>query len=162
MSAYNRTVTDALLAGAIEASALRGIAITPDDVLRTAGAWELVIGARGLLHRGRAGRTAFDALVVLGCIIKGQTSHDQHLAHAVMSGLMRVQLDSGVPIGLGVLTVDTPQQAIDRAGGTHGNKGAEAAEAVIDLLRAMRSAGGTAVATRGRDVPDKVAPGRRP
>src|SRR5204863_331842 len=108
----------------------------------------------------------FAGVVALGCIIKGQTSHDVHLAQAVTSGLMDIVLRTGVPVGLGVLTVDTPAQARARAGGQKGNKGAEAMAAVLDAIAEInavraRAPSPQALAVRSerwaRVAPDKAA-----
>lgn len=129
VSRYNAFVTDRLLEGVrAEFERLGG---APEDlvVVRASGSWELPNLAADAADTGDV-----DAVVALGCIIKGETSHDQHLARAVCDGLMRVSLDYGAPVGLGVLTVDTEQQAKDRAGGAQGNKGAEALRAALETL----------------------------
>lgn len=136
---YNQWITDALLTGAIEVASQRA----PDariDVMGVPGAFEIV-GAAG----AAAQSDAYDAIVALGCIIKGETSHDHHLASAVTTGLARIsagELAIGEPraiaLGLGVLTVDSAEQAEARAGGVHGNKGSEAMGAALDMVIVLR------------------------
>jgi 6,7-dimethyl-8-ribityllumazine synthase len=97
-------------------------------------------------------------VVALGCIIRGETTHDQHLARSVTDSLMRIAIDHRVPVGLGVLTVNNAKQARDRAGGKFGNKGEEAMNAALDTLavvRAVRAGAGKLEASRR--VPDKAA-----
>ena len=143
VSRYNATITDALHEGAVRAWIEAGG--NKDDLLivPAAGAYELVALSLAAVRSGRC-----DGVVALGCIIKGQTSHDQHLANTVIGGLTEITLSTGVPIGLGVLTVNTVEQARARAGlraGEHhsergsalGNKGAQAMEALIETLDAM-------------------------
>lgn len=127
VSRYNRWITDALEQGAVEEFARRSEGTGELTVLPAPGSFELPVLARAAASSGR-----FAAVVCLGCIIKGETSHDQHIARAVVSGLEALARDSGVPIGLGVLTVDDSEQAEARAGGTLGNKGAEAMAAAME------------------------------
>lgn len=131
VSRYNADVTDRLLDGARGAFLHAGGKPDRLVVVEAPGAWELPILVRAAAHSRR-----FDAVVALGCIIKGETSHDRHLAHAVCDGLMRVSIDSGVPVTLGVLTVDSEKQALARAGGAEGNKGADAVNAALATLDA--------------------------
>lgn len=132
VSRYNAAVTDRLLDGARAAFLAAGGRPDRLTVVEAPGSWELPILTRAAAHSRR-----FDAVAALGCVIKGETSHDQHLARAVCDGLMRVSIDSGVPVTLGVLTVDTEKQAMARAGGAEGNKGAEALEAALATLGAI-------------------------
>jgi 6,7-dimethyl-8-ribityllumazine synthase len=146
VSRYNRTITDALLSGALATVRARVGGDPPAAVFDAAGSFEILAISRAAAVSGR-----FDGIVALGCIIKGETSHDQHLAASVTSGLANLTLHTGVPVGLGVLTVDTIEQARARAGLTTkragrgatgeqlGNKGAEAADALIDTLVTMRT-----------------------
>jgi 6,7-dimethyl-8-ribityllumazine synthase len=148
VSRYNRSVTDALLAGSLaEADRLGAEA----SVYDAAGAFEILGTAAAAAESGR-----FDGILSLGCIIKGETKHDDYLAHAVTSGLGNLSVATGIPVSLGVLTVNTQQQALDRAGGKHGNKGAEAMTALLDMIgicRAIR-AGTSAPQLSGK--PDKL------
>ena len=100
-----------------------------------------------LVHRAAAtGR--FDAVVALGCIIKGETSHDLHLATAVTTALLATARETGVPVGLGVLTVDTEEQAKARAGGLKGNKGVEAMAAALDTAGSIAALGRSPAVSR--------------
>jgi 6,7-dimethyl-8-ribityllumazine synthase len=148
VSRYNRTVTDALLAGALAEADRLGAAASVYDA---AGAFEILGTAAAAAESGR-----FDGILSLGCIIKGETKHDDYLAHAVTSGLANLSVATGLPVSLGVLTVNTQQQALDRAGGKHGNKGGEAMTALLDMIgicRAIR-AGTSAPQLSGK--PDKL------
>lgn len=168
VSRYNRSITDKLLTGALRAYEQRGGAAASVRVVEAPGAYELPT-----LAHAAAGLGTFKGVVALGCIIKGETSHDQHIAMAVAQGLVGVTLVTGVPCAFGVLTVDTPKQAEDRAGGAHGNKGQEAMDAVLDTIAAIdglkapstigRSAGGVGPGFgRGRRaLPDKAMGKRR-
>lgn len=126
---WNPTVTDAMLAGALESLEHHGA--RPADVLlvRVPGAFELPAAARALITNGRP-----DALIVLGAIVRGQTMHHEVLAHAVATALANLSADSGVPIGFGLLTCETMEQARDRV-----SKGAEAAEAAIEMATLRRA-----------------------
>ena len=112
------------------------------------------------LAAARTGK--FRGVVALGCLIKGETSHDRYIAGAVAHGLMSVSLSMGIPVAFGVLTVDTPEQAEDRAGGSHGNKGAEAMAALLDTVQAIdalqlpESQGAGGPPGFGRARPDKA------
>jgi 6,7-dimethyl-8-ribityllumazine synthase len=128
---FNANVTDRLLAGAV--SALQDAGAT-HETFRVPGSFELPAAVRALVGTGR-----FDAVVPIGCLIRGDTSHFQVIADAVAYGLMRVTLDAEVPVVFGVLTCDTLGQALDRAGGAEGDKGAEAARAALELV-ALRQA----------------------
>lgn len=160
VSRYNASITDRLRQGALEQYALRAGGRATATVLDAPGSFEI---PAIVLAAARSGR--FAGVVALGCIIKGETSHDVYLAEAVTRGLMEVVLRTGVPVGLGVLTVDTVAQARARAGGQQGNKGAEAMAAVLDTIAeigAVRTRSGSAGGDNGparwtRAVPDKAA-----
>ena len=125
VSRYNAWITDALLEGALEAIAR----LAPDasvTVVPVPGAWELIAGAYACHEVGA------DAVVCLGCVIKGETEHDRYINESVCTALAALCAD--VPVGLGLLTVNTPEQGEARAGGAMGNKGAEAAEAALATL----------------------------
>lgn len=158
VSLYTRTVTDALLVGARTEYASRGGQPANLSIYEASGAFELVPLALAAAMTNR-----FSAVVALACIIKGETSHDQVLGHAVTQGLVAVTLQTGVPVGLGVLTVDTPAQAEARAGGTHGNKGQEAMAAALDTafqivaIQSKRSNSALQPATKPLSVPRTAA-----
>lgn len=149
VSRYNADVTDRLLEGARDA--FIGAGGRPDRLVAidAPGAWELPILVREAAHSRR-----FDAVVALGCIIKGETTHDQHLARAVCDGLMRVSIDSAVPVTMGVLTVESEKQAQARAGGAEGNKGAEAMHAALAVLDARDALANTRAGGPGLRVGD--------
>lgn len=143
VSRYNASVTDRLLEGAIGEAKRRGGWIV--DVWHAPGAFELPIVADRALASGR-----YEGAVTLGCIIRGETTHDQHIATAVAQGVVQVSLKRERPVTLGVLTVNTPEQASERAGGKHGNKGADAMAALLDTL-AVIDQGRRAGAPVGRE-----------
>jgi 6,7-dimethyl-8-ribityllumazine synthase len=156
ISRYNATITDRLLAGAIEAYEQAGGSRATLAVIDAPGAYELPILASTAIATGR-----FRAVVALGCLIRGQTRHDRIIAQAVAAGLMDASLATGVPITFGVLTVETVKQGLARSGGSHGNKGADAmraalhAAAVIDAI-ALASAVGDAPRMPPLAVHDKA------
>ena len=125
---WNPTVTEALLRTALEALSRRGARGADVTVVRVPGVFELPAAARAVLEKGRT-----DALVVLGAIVRGQTSHHEVLGHAVATALAQFSAETGQPIGFGVLTCDTMEQARQRSG-----KGAEAAEAAIEMANLRR------------------------
>jgi 6,7-dimethyl-8-ribityllumazine synthase len=126
---WNPTVTDGLLASCLAALERHGARAGDIDVVRVPGAFELPAAARVLIQRRR-----YHALVALGAIVRGETTHHEVLGHAVAGALAQLSADSGVPIGFGLLTCDTMDQARSRAG-----KGAEAAEAAIEMATLRRS-----------------------
>lgn len=134
VSRYNRTITDRLLAGAIAEFERRGGQRDHLTVIDAPGAFELPALANLAASQGR-----FDGVLALGCIIRGETEHDRYIAEAVATGLTQVAMTFGVPVGFGVLTVNDADQALARAGGDHGNKGAESMGAVMDAIRATRA-----------------------
>lgn len=129
-SRYNESICDALVRGAVETCAAVGYDADSTPVVRVPGAWELPRVVRRVLDAEGA-----IAALALGAVIRGETTHDEHINRAVSLSLMQIGLETGRPIGMGVLTCNTLEQAIHRSGGTVGNKGAEAAEAVLELLR---------------------------
>jgi 6,7-dimethyl-8-ribityllumazine synthase len=133
VSRFNERITRRLLAGAQEALARCGVAESHVDVEWTPGAWELPILAQTLARTGR-----YDAIVCLGCVIRGETTHDRIVGLGAMTGLARVALDERVPVTLGVLTVQTMAQAEERSGGAHGNKGEDAALAAVEMAALLR------------------------
>ena len=137
-SRWNPRITDALVAAARAAFAGNGVADTDVDVVRVPGAWEVPLAARELALAGRHA-----AIVGLGCVVRGDTRHYEQVADGSAEGLMRVALDTGVPVANGVLAVERFEDAQARAGGSHGNKGEEAALVAIemaDLRRKLREA----------------------
>jgi 6,7-dimethyl-8-ribityllumazine synthase len=126
-SRFNGEVTSKLLDGAVAALEGAGVAAANIEVVLVPGAFELPLAARSLARTKR-----FDAIVALGAVIRGETDHYDHVCRAAQEGLLRVGLDEDLPVMFGVLTCDTEEQALDRAGGRHGNKGADVA---LDALR---------------------------
>lgn len=127
VSRYNETVTERLLAGAEACLRERGVPAAAVDVVRVPGAWELPFAARTLAARG-----GYAAVVALGAVIRGETAHFEFVAGEASRGLMDVVLHYGVPVGFGLLTCETLEQALARSGGNAGNKGYEAAAAALD------------------------------
>lgn len=128
VSDWNRDVTWALLDGAKKILRKHG---TPEEsitVKHVPGSFELTLGAKFL-----ATHIALDAVICLGCIIQGETPHFKYICQSVTQGITRLNLDHNIPFIFGVLTTDTHQQAVDRAGGKHGNKGDEAAVTAIKM-----------------------------
>ena len=135
-SRWNPRITDALVAGARKAFVDNGVADDLVDVVRVPGAWELPLVAARL---GAAGSHA--AIVALGCVVRGDTRHYEHVADRCAEGLMRVSLDYRVPVLNGVLATERFEDAEARAGGTHGNKGEEAALAAIEMANLLEKLG---------------------
>ena len=127
-SRWNPRITDALVAAARQAFIAHGVNEAAVDVIRVPGAWELPMAARTLAVAGRHA-----ALVALGCVVRGDTRHYEQVADGASEGLMRVALDTGVPVINGVLAVEKFEDAAARAGGNHGNKGEEAALVAIEM-----------------------------
>lgn len=133
VSRYNETVTSRLLTGALEMLASHGVADDAVDLAWVPGAFEIPLVADRLARSGR-----YAAVICLGAVIRGETTHDQHINHAVSRGLYEASVESGVPVLFGVLTCDTLEQAIHRSGGNHGNKGAECAAAALEMADLLR------------------------
>jgi 6,7-dimethyl-8-ribityllumazine synthase len=141
VSKYNDVVSTPLLEGAVEALELHGAILANIVVAWVPGAFEIPIAARELAEHGDV-----DAVVCLGAVIRGDTAHFDYVAGEAARGIASVHASTGVPATFGVLTVDTLEQAMDRAGGRLGNKGAEAALAAVEmasLLRGLRRPVGT-------------------
>jgi 6,7-dimethyl-8-ribityllumazine synthase len=134
VSRFNEVVTRPLLDGALAAFRRHGVSEEDIEVAWTPGAFELPLVARRL-----ADSEQFDAVVCLGAVIRGETAHFDHVAAQSASGIQRVGLDTGVPCIFGVLTTDTLEQALDRAGGKHGNKGWESATAAMETAGLLES-----------------------
>ena len=131
-SRWNPRITDALVAGARKAFADNGVAEDAIDVVRVPGAWELPLAAARLAEAGR-----HVALVALGCVVRGDTRHYEQVADGCSEGLMRVALDYRLPVCNGVLAVEDHADAEKRAGGSHGNKGEEAAQVAIEMAQLL-------------------------
>jgi 6,7-dimethyl-8-ribityllumazine synthase len=134
VSRFNEVVTGPLLEGAVAALRRHGVADEDVEVAWTPGAFELPLAAQRLAESGQ-----FDAVVCLGAVIRGETAHFDYVAGECAAGIQRVALDTGVPCVFGVLTTDSLAQAVDRAGGKHGNKGWEAATTAIEMAALLES-----------------------
>ena len=133
---FNRMVTEALLSGCEDAFARHGVAKDRLDVAWVPGSFEIPVVARALAESGR-----YAAVVCLGCVIRGETGHYDHVAGQAAAGVLNAGLATGVPVIFGVLTTETVEQALDRAGLKAGNKGADAALAAIEMVNLMRRLG---------------------
>lgn len=129
VSRFNESVTVALAEGAVEALVANGALFDDIDVLWVPGAWEIPVAVRHALATDR-----YDAAVAIGAVVRGETPHFDIVAGETARGLMDIARDFDVPVTLGLLTTDTLAQAEARAGGAHGNKGADAALAALELL----------------------------
>jgi len=130
---FNDFVVEPLIRGAVDALKRHGVSEKQIEIIRVPGAFDIPIAARKLSLSRR-----YDALIALGAVVRGQTPHFDYVAGECASGLARIALESGVPIAFGVLTTDTMEQAVDRAGGKSGNKGADAALAAIEMANLLR------------------------
>ena len=142
---FNEFITDRLLQGALDGLRRHGVDEASIAVVRVPGAFELPVVCKRLASSGE-----FDAVIAIGAVIRGDTDHYDHVAGQAAAGLQRAQLDTGVPCAFGVLTTDTVADAEARAGGQHGTKGTEAAQAAVetaDLLRRLPKAAATTEGT---------------
>lgn len=127
-SRFNELVTERLVDGAVKALVKAGVSEEEVTVVWVPGAFELPLAASQAIAGGAT------SVVAVGAVIRGETDHYEYVAGQAAAGLARVQLDTRVPVGFGVVTVETLEQALDRAGGKHGNAGARAAEAVLSMV----------------------------
>jgi 6,7-dimethyl-8-ribityllumazine synthase len=128
VSEWNEKITGALLDGAQEILAKHQVPSDQIHIIQVPGSFELPTAAKWLLAHHK-----LDAVICLGCVITGDTKHNEYISHAVANGIMSLSITSGTPVIFGLLTPDTYEQAEDRAGGKHGNKGAEAAYTAIRM-----------------------------
>lgn len=158
VSRFNSFITERLLAAAVDALERAGAVGADVDVVHVPGAFELPLAAKKLALTGR-----YDALVSIGCVLRGATSHYDYVCSETSRGLQLAQMDTGVPVIFCVLTCDTLEQAIDRAGLKGGNKGFEAGLAAIEMARLSQKlrAPGTAAATSGATVGATIGATRR-
>lgn len=133
VSRFNLEITEGLLKGALAALEAGGVSASAHTVVWVPGAFELPLTVQRLAESGD-----YDAIVCLGCLIKGDTMHFEYIAESVAHGLAQVALQSGVPIALGVLTTLTEAQAVERAAPGPANKGAEAARAAMEMASLFR------------------------
>jgi 6,7-dimethyl-8-ribityllumazine synthase len=128
-SRWNPGIVDALIDGARRALREDGVAEAMIDLIRVPGAWEIPVTAAKLAQSGRHA-----AIIALGCVVRGDTRHYEHVADGCAEGLMRVSVDYRLPVLNGVLAVELHHDAQVRAGGAHGNKGADVAHAAVEIV----------------------------
>jgi len=133
VSRFNEFVTSKLLAGALDALRRHGAVEENITVVHVPGAFEIPLIAKKL-----ADSLAFDAIICLGCVIRGETPHFEYVAGEAARGIGQVALETGIPTTFGVITADTMKQALDRAGAKDNNKGAEAALCAVELVNLLR------------------------
>ncbi len=143
VSQFNNFITDRLLAGALDALRRAGANDSKVEVVRVPGSFEIPLAAKKLAAAGRC-----DAIVCIGCILRGETAHFDYVASEAARGIQLAQLDTGVPMAFCVLTCDTLEQAIDRAGLKSGNKGYEAGLSAIEMASLSRKISGKSRAAR--------------
>jgi 6,7-dimethyl-8-ribityllumazine synthase len=131
---FNGVIVEQLVAGAVDALKRHGVADSAIDLVRVPGSFEIPLVAERL-----ASSTRYAAIICLGAVIKGETDHYDFVAGEAAGGIARVALSTGVPVIFGVLTCDTLEQALNRAGAKAGNKGADAALAAIELVNLLRA-----------------------
>jgi len=134
---FNAFITERLLEGALDCLRRHGVADNGLTVVRVPGAWEIPLAAKKLAQAG-----AQDAVICLGAVIRGSTPHFDYVAAEVSKGIAQVSLESGIPILFGILTTDTLEQAVERAGSKAGNKGYAAAEAALEMVNLLKDMGG--------------------
>ena len=130
---FNDFVVERLVQGALDALLRHGAAEKNLELVRVPGCFDMPLVVRRLAQSRR-----YDAIVALGAVVKGETAHFDYVAGECAAGLARAASDTGVPVGFGVLTCDTMEQAIDRAGGKAGNKGADAALAALEMSNLLK------------------------
>jgi 6,7-dimethyl-8-ribityllumazine synthase len=138
VSRFNSFVTERLLSGALDALARHGADLATTDVIRVPGAWEMPVVAAQVARRKQ-----HDGVICLSAVIRGDTPHFDFVANEATKGVAQVSLETGVPVAFGVLTTNTLEQAIDRAGAKGGNKGFDAAMSAIEMGNLMRSLRGS-------------------
>ncbi|HEV8717610.1 MAG TPA: 6,7-dimethyl-8-ribityllumazine synthase [Candidatus Binatia bacterium] len=134
VSQFNSLITERLQAGAIDALCRHGAREEDISVVQVPGAFDIPLFAKKMAASGR-----YDALVCLGAVIKGETPHFDYISAAMTQGIKEVMLAHGLPVTFGVLTTESMEQALDRAGGKAGNKGTEAALAAVEMLNALKA-----------------------
>lgn len=142
VSRFNAFITERLLEGAIDCLVRHGAEPDSIEIVRVPGTWELPVALKWMLDAKR-----HDAIVAIGTVIRGGTPHFEYVAGEVTKGAASLSLASGVPVTLGVLTTDSIEQAIERAGTKHGNKGWEAAASAIEMVNLKKQVEGSAWAT---------------
>jgi 6,7-dimethyl-8-ribityllumazine synthase len=151
VSRFNSFITERLLAAAVDALERAGAKSADVDVIHVPGAFELPLAAKKLAATGR-----YDALIAIGCVLRGETAHYDYVCSETSRGLLLAQMDTGLPIIFCVLTCDTLEQAIDRAGLKGGNKGFEAGLAAIEMAQLSRKLGGGKSSPVPKSSPRKI------
>lgn len=131
---FNDLITERLLAGALDTLLRHGLTDDRITVVRVPGSFELPLAAQRLANSGQ-----FTLVVCLGAVIQGETTHHEYINHQMAAGILQASLSSGIPVTFGVLTCQSLDQALDRAGGKSGNKGVEATLAAIEMSNLMRT-----------------------
>jgi 6,7-dimethyl-8-ribityllumazine synthase len=135
-SRFNEMLTERLLVGALDTLERRGVSSDDIAVVRVPGAFEI---PTAVAHLARSGR--WDAVVCLGAVVRGETPHFEWVAGEAARGIARLGVETGVPVLFGIVATDTVEQALDRVGGKHGNRGADAAAAAIEMAHVTRALG---------------------
>jgi len=133
VSRFNSIITERLLSGALDALTRTGAAEEDIEIVKVPGSWELPVAAAELARQKK-----HDAVICLSAVIRGDTPHFDYIAAEATKGLAHISLDNGVPVAFGVLTTNTVEQAIDRAGAKSGNKGFDAAMTAVEMGNLMR------------------------
>jgi 6,7-dimethyl-8-ribityllumazine synthase len=136
VSRFNSFITERLLDGSIDALTRLGVEGGDITVARTPGAWEIPLVARRMAESKK-----YEAVICLGAVIRGSTPHFDYVSAEVSKGVAHVAMDTGIPVIFGVLTTDTIEQAVERAGTKAGNKGFDAAQAAIEMVSLLRNLG---------------------
>jgi len=134
VSRFNSFISERLLEGAMDALIRHGAGDKGIDIARVPGAFEIPLAAKKMVKSGK-----YDAVICLGAVIRGSTPHFDYVAAEVSKGVASVSLDSGIPVAFGVLTTDTIEQAVERAGSKAGNKGFEAAVTAIETVNLLKA-----------------------
>lgn len=134
VSRWNSFITERMLSGAIDALVRHGASDDDLTVARVPGTWEIPSATQRLVALG-----GFDAIICIGCLIRGSTPHFEYLAAEVTKGIAQIGLEARLPVTYGVITVESIEQGIERAGSKAGNKGSEAAVAAIEMANLMRA-----------------------
>jgi len=135
---FNSFITERLLEGCLDALRRSGAAMENVELVKVPGSWEMPVTVRAL-----AGQKRFDAIICLGAVIRGETPHFDYVAGQAASGLAHIAAETGIPVAFGVLTTNTVEQAVDRAGAKSGNKGFDAAMTAIEMANLLRKIGGS-------------------
>jgi 6,7-dimethyl-8-ribityllumazine synthase len=133
VSRFNSFITERLLSGALDALGRTGANADEVDIVKVPGSWEVPVAAREIAIQKR-----HHAIIALSCVIRGETPHFDYIAGEVSKGLSQIAAETGIPVAFGVLTTNTLEQAIDRAGAKSGNKGFDAAMSAVEMADLMR------------------------